>query len=90
MALVGVLRSPVGGLTDPDILRLSDAKGLNYRRRPPVLTDEVEPLYARLRDLSMASAALPVPAFLERLLADTAFLELTAAGPGADQAHAPI
>ena len=59
-ALVGVLRSPVGALTDRDIYELHRENLLNYRQTAASLTPCVRDLYTALSGLHERTQELPV------------------------------
>ncbi len=83
VALAGVLRSPLGGLTDQQLYDLSRARGLDYRAAknlaggnfPPTLSE----LYDALARLHEETRALPIGAAVARVF-ETLPVELIAAG----------
>ena len=64
LALVGVLRSPLGGLTDEEIFRLHQQQRLDYRLADPLPASASQPplarLYRSLRQLHEETRTLPV------------------------------
>jgi ATP-dependent helicase/nuclease subunit A len=59
-ALVGILRSAVGGLQDKQIYDLHCRRLLDYRLVDPILPAPVQELYRALRDLRAQTRELPV------------------------------
>jgi ATP-dependent helicase/nuclease subunit A len=59
-ALVGILRSAVGGLQDKEIYDLHCRRLLDYRLVNPTLPPSVQELYGALRDLRTQTRKLPV------------------------------
>ncbi|HEX2056650.1 MAG TPA: 3'-5' exonuclease, partial [Nitrospiraceae bacterium] len=95
LALVGVLRSVVGGLSDADIAALANAGLLDYRtRRLGPGADaavagafaKVQPLYEALSALHRDLPRLPVPDIVPALFARLPLIELAAASMDRDQA----
>lgn len=94
-ALVGVLRSPVGGLADADIAVLGSAGLLDYRMVHPGggssasasrAFDAARPLYGLLSGLHRDLPRLPVPDVVPTIFARVPLLELAAASVDRDQA----
>ncbi len=93
IALVGLLRSPLGGLTDDDIYALHLKKQLNYRSHstenaifPPV----VQTLYPLLRQLHEDVAQLPPGNAVAHIFEATPLHLLAAATPDGEQALANL
>ncbi|MCC6311623.1 MAG: UvrD-helicase domain-containing protein [Trueperaceae bacterium] len=81
IAMAGVLRAPLGGLTDGELLALSDADGMDYRRRPPPGAphrSRLARLYAHLAALHDALGRQSLDCLLADLFDRTHLLELTA------------
>ena len=90
LALAGVLRSPMGGLTDADIAALASSGGLNVLCRPRGLAPSVERLYDRIAELSTLAHAVPVPDLIQKVFDSTWLLELAAARRHGEQAVANL
>jgi ATP-dependent helicase/nuclease subunit A len=92
IAIVGVLRSSLGGVPDQDIMELARLGPLDIRRsdtwhewdsaRKPV----VQILFEQLAALHLQANRLPVPEFIDRLLAQLPIVELAAASGHGEQA----
>ncbi len=95
-ALVGVLRSPLGGMADRDLLALQQIDGLDYQRRerlsawshPRART--VLRLYERLAELHQLAPLQPVPEAIDLLFDRLPVLELAAASLHGEQAVANL
>jgi len=83
VALVGVLRSPLGGLTDQQIYQLRRERGLDYRSAEKLAGKDFPPtlvqLYGALARLHEETRALPIGAAVARVFAVLP-VELLAAG----------
>lgn len=90
LALVGVLRSPLGGLTDAEILQLKRKNSLDYRHPPACLTEKIGPLYKTIRELSELAGVLPVGKLIQTIFNRTWVLELMSQSLYGDQALANI
>jgi len=90
LALVGVLRSPVGGLDDLEITQLAAAGGLDFRRSPKLFKARLGPLYSLLRDLHENSHLVPVAETIRQIFDRTWFLEVTAPTRQGEQALANL
>lgn len=95
LALVGVLRSVAGGLTDADIAALANAGLLDYRIRHPgsdrelpalQAFDKARPSYQVLSALHHDLPRLPVPDIVPAVFARVPLVELAAASMDRDQA----
>jgi ATP-dependent helicase/nuclease subunit A len=96
IALVGVLRSPLGGVTDRDLVGLRECGALDYRRadRLPsgkdARTAALRSLYDRLAGLNRDVRACPLPDAVDRLFERLPVLELAAASLHGEQAVANL
>lgn len=96
IALVGILRSPLGGLTDRELVELRERQALDYRwagrlagwssPRAPALTR----LYAALLELSAELPRLPLLEAMDRLWDRLPVLEVAAASQHGEQAVANL
>src|SRR5581483_5629342 len=68
LALVGVLRSPLGALNDAEIWELKKANGLDPLAPPPLFGERIGSLYRTLAELSSAARAQPLPSVLRRIV----------------------
>jgi len=92
IAIVGILRSSLGGVPDQDIMELARLGPLDIRRsdswhewdseRKPV----VQILFEQLAALHLQANRIPVPEFIDRLLAQLPIVELAAASGHGEQA----
>ena len=96
IALVGILRSPLGGLADQDLLTLQQSAGLNYQQREG-LSDWIHPqavrvgrLYERLAELHQLAPVRPLPDALDLIFDRLPVLELAAASLHGEQAVANL
>lgn len=90
LALVGVLRSPLGGLTDREIWDLQKINGLDLSREPSLYRDRLSGLFEKLRHLSHLSLELPVENLIDRIFADTYLLPLVSQSFQGEQALANL
>ncbi len=92
MALVGVLRSPVGGLPDTDILRLHREGRLHYRKAKDdaELAPTLRALYGMLDRLHALAFRLPVGAAVTRIFDETGIALLAASATHREQALANL
>ncbi|MBO7190593.1 MAG: UvrD-helicase domain-containing protein [Elusimicrobiaceae bacterium] len=82
-ALVGVLRSPLGGLTDEEIYQLAQQNKLSVLSHPA--EQSLAHLYTQILSLSQKAGRMDMARFLEEVL-DTTFLpELCAGAYGGEQ-----
>lgn len=96
IALAGILRSPLGGLTDLELYELREREALDYRRadrlaawaspKAPV----VRRLYQQLLELSRAAPGRPLQEAVELLWTRLPVLELAAASLHGEQAVANL
>ena len=96
IALVGVLRSPLGGLTDGELVELREREALDYRQVDrlaswkSVHAEALRRLYARLHELHRAAPGCPLPDAVDLLFARLPILELAAASLHGEQAVANL
>ena len=91
LALVGVLRSPLGGLTDAEIYELSRRRLLDYTSPIDLLTPEnVRELYAILVRLNREVRGLPVGEAVARVFESAPVRLLAAAALHGEQAVANL
>ena len=93
VALVGVLRSPLGGMTDRELYELSGAGWLDYRvvetGRPPAPWAPVA-LYRELSALSREIPERPVDEAVAEIFERLPIEAVAASGPHGDQAAANV
>ena len=96
IAIIGVLRSPLGALTDQEVYELCVLEGLDYRR-PERLeawnsprTEGVQRLYGALRDLKVAAPTLSLPTLMDAVFSRIPVLELAAASLHGEHAVANL
>jgi len=96
IALVGILRSPLGSMRDADLLALRQIEGLDYLQRER-LSDwthsqagMVRRLYERLAELHQVAPLRPVPDAIDLLFERLPILELAAASLHGEQAVANL
>jgi ATP-dependent helicase/nuclease subunit A len=96
IALLGVLRSPLGGLTDRDIYDLREAGWLDYLNDRTAKTwshpraETVRRLYCRLAALHRSAATLPLDQAVQTVFDELPMLELAAASLHGEQAVANL
>jgi len=96
IALVGILRSALGGLTDRELVGLHERNALDYRRAdrlPPGTQGRAAALrllYERLTELNREAPACPLPEAVELLFTRLPVLELAAASLHGEQAVANL
>jgi ATP-dependent helicase/nuclease subunit A len=96
IALVGVLRSPLGGLTDRDIYDLHEAGLFHYLNEAGTSqwshprADNVRRLYRRLTLLHQQVRTLPLPEAIQTIFDELPVLELAAASLHGEQAVANL
>jgi ATP-dependent helicase/nuclease subunit A len=96
IAMVGLLRSPVGGLSDRDLYELSSRRALDYRLDDRLTSWEAEragpirQLYHELRQLHRELPRLPLSEALDRVFLRLPLLELAAASLHGEQAVANL
>ena len=86
LALVGILRSPLGALNDGEIWELKKANGLDPLAAPPLFAERIGSLYRALAELSTEARAQPLLVTLRRILSALWVRELS----GGEQAKANI
>jgi len=96
IALVGVLRSPLGGLADRELVELQERGALDYRRADRLAgwgsprAEAVRRLYGRLAEVARAAPGCPLPEAVDLLFARLPVLELAAASLHGEQAMANL
>ena len=96
IALVGVLRSPLGSMADRDLLALQQIGGLDYREGERLSTwshpqaGMVRGLYERLAELHQLAPLRPVPDAIDLMFERLPLLELAAASLHGEQAVANL
>lgn len=96
IALVGILRSPLGGLADRDLLALQQIEGLDYQQRERLpgwnhpQAALVGRLYERLAELHQLAPLRPVPDAIDLIFDRLPVLELAAASLHGEQAVANL
>ena len=96
IALLGVLRSPLGGLTDRDIYDLREAGGFGYLNENVIhawshaRAETVRRLYRRLASLHRMVTALPLDEAIQVVFDRCPLLELAAASLHGEQAVANL
>ena len=96
IALVGVLRSPLGGVADRDLLALRQIEGLDYQQGKRLSawnhprTGTVRRLYERLVELHQVAPLRPVPDAIDLIFDRLPVLELAAASLHGEQAVANL
>ena len=96
IALLGVLRSPLGGLTDREVYELREAGWFNYLAEEAGASwlhpraESVRHLYRRLAVLHRTIAALPLDEAVQQVFDGLPILELAAAGLHGEQAVANL
>ena len=96
IALVGILRSPLGGMTDRDLLALQQIEGLDYQQRDRLSTwnhpqaGMVRRLYELLAELHQLAPLQPVPDAIDLIFERLPILELAAASLHGEQAVANL
>lgn len=96
IALVGILRSPLGGMTDRDLLALQQIEGLDYQDGERLSgwnhpqAGMVKRLYERLAELQQLAPLRPVPDAIDLIFDRLPILELAAASLHGEQAVANL
>jgi ATP-dependent helicase/nuclease subunit A len=96
IALVGILRSPLGGMADRDLLALQQIDGLDYQQRERLSAwnhpqaELVGRLYERLAELHQLAPLRPVPDAIDLIFDRLPILELAAASLHGEQAVANL
>ncbi len=73
ISLTGVLRSPLGTLTDEEIYRLAAAGGLDWRKPAPIAA--AERLFVLVRKYAQRAGREPLPRLLHSLLEESLLAE---------------
>ncbi|MCG3203587.1 MAG: ATP-dependent helicase/nuclease subunit A [Elusimicrobia bacterium] len=90
LALVGVLRSPVGGLNDKEIWDLNQAESLSVLKNPLVHQDKIGRLFQTLRELHEESKSHPLGRTLRQIFSRTWALETASTSFHGEQAMANL
>ncbi len=96
VALAGILRSPLGSMTDRDLLALQQRGGLDYRQRAWLSdwnhpqAEMVRGLYEPLAELQQLAPLRPVPDAIDLIFERLPILELAAASLHGEQAVANL
>ena len=96
IALVGVLRSPLGSMADQDVLALQQIEGLGYQHLERLSrwghprAGMVRQLYAQLAELHQVVPLRPVPEAIDLIFDRLPVLELAAASLHGEQAVANL
>lgn len=96
IALVGILRSPLGGMTDRDLLNLRQREGLDYQQRERLASwnhpqaGMVRRLYEVLAELYRLAPLRTVPEAIDLIFNRLPVLELAAASLHGEQAVANL
>jgi ATP-dependent helicase/nuclease subunit A len=96
IALVGILRSPLGGLTDREIYQLRDAKLFDYRHHERLVSWAnaravvIQRLYERLERLRHEVVVVPLAMAVQLVFDRLPILELAAASLHGEQAVANL
>jgi ATP-dependent helicase/nuclease subunit A len=96
IALVGILRSPLGGMADRDLLALQQMEGLDYRQRERLSAwnhpqaGMMRRLYERLAELHQLAPLRPVPDAIDLIFERLPILELAAASLHGEQSVANL
>ena len=83
ISLTGLLRSPLGALSDEEIYRLAQADGLDWRR--PGALPQAERVFALLRRYAARAGREPLHQFLRSLLQESFLAESCAAAYDAER-----
>ena len=96
IALVGILRSPIGGMTDRDLLALQEIEGLDYQKGERLSSwnhpqaEMMRRFYERLAELHRLAPLRPVPDAIDLIFDRLPVLELAAASLHGEQAVANL
>ncbi|HKO31525.1 MAG TPA: 3'-5' exonuclease, partial [Nitrospiraceae bacterium] len=96
VALVGILRSPLGSMADRDLLGLQHIEGLDFQQRGRLSAWKhpqaglVKRLYERLAELHQLAPLRPVPDAIDLIFERLPLLELAAASLHGEQAVANL
>jgi ATP-dependent helicase/nuclease subunit A len=96
IAMTGVLRSPLGGVTDRELVDLRERGAFDYRQAARLsewkspCAEAVRLLYARLAGLHRSLPAVTLPDAIDRLFDGLPILELAAASLHGEQAVANL
>jgi ATP-dependent helicase/nuclease subunit A len=90
LALAGVARSVLGGLSDVEIFELHRAGSLDYTHPPRAVQDKAGPLFAELRRLHAAAQIKPVGDLIRQILDETFAIDLFARSGHGEQSVANL
>ncbi|MFN0117798.1 MAG: UvrD-helicase domain-containing protein [Elusimicrobiota bacterium] len=90
LALVGVMRSPLGGFTDAEIFELKKSNSLDYRRKSIVLKEKTGFLFEALKELNECCLDDPLGDFIEKVFARLPVLEINFKRHDGDQSIANV
>ncbi len=96
IALVGVLRSALGGVTDRELVELRERSALDYRHAERLegwaspRIEAVRQLYRRMDDVRRAAPGLPLPEAMDLIFDTLPVLELAAVSLHGEQAVANL
>jgi ATP-dependent helicase/nuclease subunit A len=96
IAMVGILRSPLGSVTDRDLLTIQQLEGFDYQQRGRLSTWNhpqagiVTRLYERLAELHLLAPIRPVPDAIDLIFERLPVLELAAASLHGEQGVANL
>ena len=96
IAVVGVLRSPLGALADRELVELQERDALDYRQAPRLAgwgsprAEAIRRLYGRLAEVARAAPGCPLPEAMDLLFTRLPVLELAAASLHGEQALANL
>ena len=96
IAMVGILRSPLGGMTDRDLLALQQREGFDYQQRERLSAwnhpqaETVRRLYEHLAELHRLAPLRPVPDAIDLIYDRLPILELAAASLHGEQGVANL
>ncbi len=88
IALIGVLRSPIFGLTDVEVCALAESDALDYRMEGP--TQASKRAYELLNSLAGRARAVPPAALVDAIFEKTPLLDLLAEGHQGEQRTANV
>jgi ATP-dependent helicase/nuclease subunit A len=92
LAIVGILRSSLGGVPDQDIMELSRLGPLDIRRSDQwqewvsLRKPSVQILFEQLAALHVQAKRMPIPGFIDRVFSQLPIVELAAASSHGEQA----
>lgn len=96
IALVGVLRSPLGGATDRELVELQERGALDYRSADRLAdwgsprAEAIRRLYVKVAEVAREASHCPLPELVHLLFTQLPVLELAAASLHGEQAMANL